>query len=98
MVSYDDGGWRGKVLLLHVGDFFVPPLFSGTCVEGDQVVIGGLKEEPVAIHSHAAIADVNTTPGFPGVMPDFAAGASIHCPCVVWRREIKSVSYTHLTL
>src|SRR5438094_3800595 len=82
-----DDNWRRRreVLLLHIGDLFMPALLSGQRIERNKVVIRGLEKEPPSIHAHSPIADVNAALGFPGVVPYFAPSAGIDRPCVVRR-------------
>ena len=84
---------RRKVLLAVVGDRFVPALLAGFGVERYQVVLGHLKVEGVAVHGHAAIADVIAAPGRPDVMPQHRAVVCIHGPGVVGRRDVEDAIY-----
>ena len=61
----------------------------GGGVEGDEVVVRGQEVEPVAVHAHAAVADVDAAPRAPVEVPELAAGARVHRPHVVGRGQVE---------
>src|SRR5579859_1024701 len=93
MVADNNRRGRGEVLLLHVGNFLVPTLFSGQCIERNKIVVWSLEKNPASVHAHAAVADVNAALRLPRVMPYFASGAGIDGPCVVGSGEIEDAIY-----
>src|SRR5204863_6588726 len=84
-----DGGHGGEVLLVEIGDGNMPALLAGARVEGDEIVVGRLHEEPVAVHAEAAVADVGAAPGLPEVMPEDVAVAGVDRPGVIGSGEIE---------
>src|SRR6185312_3042754 len=89
VIAHNDRRGRGEIFLLNVGDFHVPALLASSGLERDKVVIGSLKEQPIAIHAHAAIADVNAARGLPEVMPQLAARPGVHGPGIIGSGEIE---------
>ena len=67
----------------------MPALLARLGIERYQVVLGDLEVERVAVHGHAAIANVIAAPCRPAVMPKDRAVASIHGPGVVRRRDVE---------
>ena len=78
-----------EVLLLEARDLLVPALLAGLRFQTDEVVVRRLHVEPVAVHAHAAIADMRRASRLPEVVPDFVAVARIERPCVVGRRGVQ---------
>ena len=89
VIANDDGRGRGKIFLLHVGNFNVPALGAVLGVERNKVIVGRFEVEPASVHAEAAASDVNAAVRFPLVMPELAPGARIHGPGVVGEREIE---------
>ena len=69
VVADNHGRHRRKILLGEIGDFLVPPLFSGLRIEADQIIVRRLHVEPVALHRHSAIADVRPALRSPEIVP-----------------------------
>ncbi len=90
VVADDDGRHGGEVLLIEVGDFLMPALLAGARVEADQIVVRRFHVQPVAPHAQAAVADVRAALGFPEVVPQFVAVASIDRPGVVRGGEVEN--------
>src|SRR5947209_19784559 len=89
MISNDQRRWCREVLLLHIGDHLVPAFLARRRIKRDEIIVGRFKEQPVAVHSHAAIADVNATLRLPKVMPELSAGTRIHRKGIIRRREVE---------
>src|SRR5271165_896587 len=81
---------RGKILLVEVGDLFVPAFLAGLRVQTHQIVVRRLHVEPVAIHSETSVSDVRAASGLPEVVPQNMAVARIRGPGIVGHREIKN--------
>src|ERR1035437_161714 len=64
---------RAVIHLIRIADLLPPALLPGGEVERNEMTVGGLKIEPVAGYSYAAISDVYPALRFPGVVPDFAS-------------------------
>src|SRR5205823_2300907 len=86
----DDERRRGReVLLLDVGNLNAPAHLAAILVERDQIAVWGDEEQPVPINPRAAIADVDSTLGFPMEMPQLPAGSRIDGPGVIRHGEVQ---------
>src|SRR6185295_454263 len=85
VVSDHDRRGGAEVLLPDVGNFLVPAFLAGPCIERDQVAVGRLEEQVVAVDADAAIADVNAAARAPEVVPELPAGAGVDSVGVIGR-------------
>src|SRR5205807_2686409 len=79
----------GEVLLFHVCQRYLPPDFSAVPIERDEVIIGRLEEEPIAVDTYAPIADVDAAGGLPFEVPQLLPGTRVQRPHMVRHREIE---------
>ena len=90
-VIADDHGRDGRsVVELRVGQANLPTLLARSRVETHQVTVGRLKEQPVAVHTHAAVADGAARVGWILIVPQLAAGAGIGGPNMIGRGEVEN--------
>ena len=77
------------VKLVEIAIGLVPALLSVLDVQRHEVAVGSKEIEPVAIHRHAAIADVDAAFGLPCEVPQLPAGARVDSPYMIRRREVE---------
>ena len=51
VIAHDDWRHRREILQIEIGDFNMPKLFAGFCVERDQVIVRRFHEETIAPHT-----------------------------------------------
>src|SRR4030095_14039681 len=90
VVIDDDRRRRQEILLVEVGDFLVPALLAGACVERDEVVVRRDEEKVVAPHGSTAIADVRGTARPPEEPPQQVTILRIERPDIVGRCHIQN--------
>ena len=67
------------MILLDVGEDFVPALPAGFDVERNQMAVRRFEIQPVAIDAGAAIAQLKGRQSLPDIVPDLMAVARIDC-------------------
>src|ERR1700693_6022422 len=73
VIADDDGRNGGGVVELGIGDLHFPALLAGAGVQADELAIGRFKEQPVAVHPDAAVADGAAGVGWILIMPQLAS-------------------------
>ena len=68
----------------------MPAFLAGLRVQRYEIVIGRLKEQPAAVHTHPAIADVNATLRLPVEVPQLMPRTGIDSPGVIGSREVQN--------
>src|SRR5262249_22296508 len=90
MVLDGERSHRAKVHLVEIADRLVPALFAVLQIKGDNITVGGLEVEPVAIDRHAAAAAVDAAFRLPRKVAYLAACARVDGPGVVRQAEVKN--------
>ena len=80
---------RAVIELIEVADLLAPALLAVLDPERHEVAVGRFEVERVAGDGHATVADVDAALGFPGEVPELAAGAGIDRPDVIGQGEIE---------
>src|SRR5207248_2651997 len=89
VILHDQRRDRAVVELVEIAIGLVPALAAILDIERNEITIRSEEVEPIPVHCHAAIPDVNSTLRLPDMMPELAAAARVDGPHVVGRRSIE---------